>query len=184
MAKKNSEKTYWPHMILGFLMVGITLGYWTVKSASSVPVQESNDYMMKYQQADMNINDILKKKAQFDKSYTIEITDVKTGLNSIANSKVAKNEKSVLLTAGRNSFYYRITKKDNTTVEDMNVTFRLTRPHTDKEDVLVENIPLIEGKYTIKDINITKPGRYRLQLRAKIGEAIGYSDIPAYLKPE
>jgi hypothetical protein len=43
---------------------------------------------------------------------------------------------------------------------------------------------LIEGKYTIKDINITKPGRYRLQLRAKIGEAIGYSDIPAYLKPE
>jgi nitrogen fixation protein FixH len=66
----------------------------------------------------------------------------------------------------------------------MNVTFRLTRPHTDKEDVLVENIPLIEGKYTIKDINITKPGRYRLQLRAKIGEAIGYSDIPAYLKPE
>ena len=37
---KNKGKTYWPHMILGFLAIGITLGYWTVKSATSMPVQE------------------------------------------------------------------------------------------------------------------------------------------------
>jgi hypothetical protein len=53
-------------MILGFLAVGVTLSYWTVKSASSIPVQESNNYMMKYQQADMNINEIIKRKALFD----------------------------------------------------------------------------------------------------------------------
>lgn len=63
----NSEKkkTYWPHMIVGFLFLGITLGYWTVKTASKMPVQESNEYLMKYQQADININDILEKKSTF-----------------------------------------------------------------------------------------------------------------------
>jgi len=184
MAKETKKKTYWPHMILGFLLVGITLGYWTVKSASSVPVQESNDYMMKYQQADMNINEILKKKAKFDQKYMIQIVDVTMGVNSIANSKVAKNEKSVLLSPGKNSFHYRIVKKDNTPAEDANVTFLLTRPHTDKEDILVENIPLKNGTYSINDINITNPGRYTLQIKAKIGEAVGYSNTPAYLKPE
>jgi len=171
-------------MILGFLLVGITLGYWTVKSATSVPVQESNDYMLKYQQADMNINDIMKQKENFDKKYTIEIVEVSMGVNPIENSKVAKHEKSVLLKQGENSFHYRIGTRDNTPVEDMNVTFLLTRPHTDKEDVLVKNVPFVDGQYSINDINITNPGRYTLQLRAKKGEAVGYSSIPAYLKPE
>ena len=74
---KNREKTYWPHMIFGFLAIGITLGYWTVKSAVSVPVQESNEFMMKYQQADMNINEITKRKALFDQNYKIELLDAK-----------------------------------------------------------------------------------------------------------
>jgi hypothetical protein len=44
-------------------------------------------------------------------------------------------------------------------------------------------VPYNSGEYLIKDINITKPGRYTLQLRAKVGDAIGYSEIEAYLKP-
>ena len=182
MAKKNKETSYWPHMIVGFLMVGITLGYWTVKSAISVPVQESNDYMLKYQVADYNINEILEKKALFEQSNTIEIVDTKTAITEIENSKVGKEEKSVILKSGKNTFNYRITRKDNTFVSDANVTFLLTRPHTDKEDILIKDIPAVDGKYIIRDINITKPGRYTLQLRAKIGETVGYSQIPAYLK--
>jgi hypothetical protein len=183
MAKEN-KKSYWPHMIVGFLLVGITLGYWTVKSATSVPVQESNDYMMKYQQADMHINDILTKKAAFEKQYTISIVDVDTGVNRIENSKVAKNETSVLLKPGKNSFHYQVRKKDKSAVEDANVTFLLTRPHTDREDIVVENVTVENGIYKIENLSITKPGRYRLQLRVTIGEMVGYSDIPAYLKPE
>ena len=55
---KNNKKTYWPHMIVGFLVLALTLSFWTVKSASSLPVQESNTYMLKYQMADTNINEI------------------------------------------------------------------------------------------------------------------------------
>ncbi len=183
MANKTKEKTYWPHMILGFLIVGITLSYWTVKSASSIPVQESNEYMMKYQQADMNINKIMKAKALFDQNYKIEIVDAKSAVQEIENAKRAKTENAIVLTQGKNSFFYQVKKKDNTLVEDANVTFLLTRPHTVKEDILIENIPVAEGKFKVENIEITKPGRYTLQLRAKIGNAIGYSEIPAYLKP-
>jgi hypothetical protein len=179
----NKEKTYWPHMILGFLIVGITLSYWTVKSASSLPVQESNEYMLKYQIADMNINEIIERKMAFDKNYDINIIDVETMvMKDNVNSKVHQVD-PVKLKQGINTFNYTILKKDGTAVSNANVTFLLTRPHTVKDDKLVENIPFEEGRFHIGDINITKPGRYTLQLRAKVGETIGYSQIPAYLKP-
>jgi len=184
MAKKNKEKTYWPHMIVGFLFLGITLSYWTVKSASSVPVQESNEYMMKYQQADMNINEIIERKALFDKNYKIELLNVKMAVQEIENAKRAKEEKSVVLKAGENSFSYRVMNNDAVFMPDANVTFVLTRPHTVKDDMVVENIPIADGIFKVSNVSITKPGRYTLQLRAKIGDAIGYSEIPAYLSPE
>ena len=183
MLKQNKQKTYWPHMIMGFLVVGITLSYWTVKSASSLPVQESNEYMLKYQQADMNINDIMEKRALFDKRYTIEILNAQTMMLELENTKRAKEEKEILLHLGKNSFSYRVSRKDGSIVNDANVTFLLTRPHSRKEDILRENIKISDGKYSISDVNITKAGRYTLQLRAQIGDAIGYSQLPAYIKP-
>jgi len=183
MVKKSNKKTYWPHMILGFISIGVTLGYWTVKHAISLPVQESNEYMLKYQQADMNINEIVDSEALFDKSYAIEIINAKKIVHELENTKRAKEEEVILLHLGNNSFTYRVNKKDGSVVNDANVTFLLTRPHTRKEDILIENVKTSNGQYNINDINITKAGRYTLQLRAKIGDAIGYSQLPAYIKP-
>jgi len=170
-------------MILGFLLIGITLGYWTVKSATSIPVQESNTFMMKYQQADMHINDILKQKAAFDRRYTIVLTGAEMQLTAIAHSKVAKRERSVLLKRGENSFRYHIETKAGETVSDANVTFLLTRPHTDREDFAVRKVPLVGETYLVQGVRVDKPGRYTLQLKVKIGDAIGYASSPAYLVP-
>jgi hypothetical protein len=183
MAKNNKEKTYWPHMILGFLILGITLSYWTVKSASSMPVQESNEYMMKYQQADMNINEIIERKNLFDKNYKIELVNAERAMQEVENAKRAQEENSVVLTQGKNSFTYDVSNAAGLFIKDANVTFLLTRPHTVKDDLLIENIPVIDGTFKIDNISITKPGRYILQLKAKIGDGIGYSEIPAYLNP-
>ena len=178
----NKEKTYWPHMIVGFLLFGILLAYWTVKSAISMPVQESNEYMLKYQMADIHINEITQKKIAFDKEYIINIVDVKT---RVVTDNIHSNlpaPKSVILSKGKNSFYYQVTNKDGVEVSDANVTFALTRPHSVRDDKVVENISFVNGKYQIEDINITKEGRYTLQLRAQIADKIGYSQISAYLK--
>ncbi|MEN8304525.1 MAG: hypothetical protein ABFQ64_10700 [Campylobacterota bacterium] len=183
MAKNNKEKTYWPHMILGFLILGITLSYWTVKSASSMPVQESNNYMLKYQLADMNINEIIKREKLFNQNYTISLLNVKKEMVALENTKRVKEEHSVVLAKGQNSFAYSVETREGSFKDDADVTFLLTRPHDVSDDILVENVKVVDGKFVINDINITKAGRYTLQLRAKVGEAIGYSEIPAYLKP-
>jgi len=182
--EKNNDKTYWPHMILGFLFVGITLSYWTVKSASSMPVQESNNYMMKYQQADMHINEILMKKQAFDNEYTIKLQDAQMILMKDNINAKRKQTSSVKLSQGSNDFSYIVETKDGSLVADANVTFLLTRPHNRAEDTLLENVPFVDGSYKIKNFDITKAGRYTLQLRAAIGEKIGYSEIEAYLKPQ
>ncbi len=180
---KNSKKTYWPHMILGFLAVGLTLAYWTVKSASSMPVQESNQYMLKYQMADIHINQILEKKAAFDKKYTITMSDVEmiTMTDNIHSRLPQPN--AVKISQGMNSFTYEVLTKEGTQVTDANVTFLLTQPHSRKEDKLFINIPYKDGKYQIEGVDIQKPGRYSLQFRAEIADTMGYSEVAAYLKP-
>ena len=101
----------------------------------------------------------------------------------LENTKRAKEENSIALAKGSNYFEYKIERRDSSAVTDANVTFLLTRPHTVKDDLLLENISVKEGIYTMDNINITKPGRYILQLKAQIGDAIGYSELSAYLKP-
>jgi predicted nucleic acid-binding Zn-ribbon protein len=184
MAKNHKEVSYWPHMILGFLIVGITLSYWTVKSASSIPVQESNAFMMKYQQADMKINEILRKKERFDAQYRIEMVDTPTAMVEIEHAKRAKAERAVVLHSGGNTFYYHVVDRTGHLSTDANVSFLLTRPHTKSEDHLVENVPVKDGKYVIENIEVVKPGRYTLRLKAVIDDnTVGYSNTPAYLKP-
>jgi hypothetical protein len=180
---KNSGKTYWPHMILGFLVLGITLSYWTVKSASSIPVQESNQYMLKYQMADMNINQIMEKQIAFDKAYVIHLLDVETMVMTDNMNSNRPQANPVKLSHGMNAFSYEVVAKDGTSVSDANVTFLLTQPHSRSEDQLFSNVPYEDGKYQIRDVEITKAGRYTLQLRVEIGDTMGYSEISAYLKP-
>ena len=180
---KNNEKTYWPHMILGFLAVGFTLSYWTVKSASSMPVQESNEYMLKYQMADININQITERKQAFDKVYTINILNVETMVMTDNVNSNRPQPNPVKLSHGLNTFSYEVTKKDGTNVSDINATFLLTQPHSRTQDQLFTNVPYIDGKYQINDVNISKAGRYTLQFRAEIADVMGYSSIAAYLKP-
>jgi len=182
--EKNNQKTYWPHMILGFLAIGITLGYWTVKHAISLPVQEVNTYMMKYQQADLSMNDILEKKETFDKKYTIKLNDVKTMImTDNINSKIPQPD-AVMLAKGKNNFSYILSKKDGTIVANANVSFLLTRPHTVQDDIMIKKVTFENGMYSTPELNIKKAGRYSLQFRAKIDEnTIGYLETPAYLKP-
>ena len=180
---RNNEKTYWPHMILGFLAIGLTLSYWTVKSASSMPVQESNKYMLKYQMADMNINQIMEKKIAFDQTYRINILDVETMVMTDNVNSNRSQLNPVKLSQGTNVFTYEVVTKNGLKVSDANVTFLLTQPHSRSEDKLFLNVPYINGKYQVKDVNITKAGRYTLQLRVEVGDMMGYSEVSAYLKP-
>ncbi|MBN2768908.1 MAG: FixH family protein [Campylobacterales bacterium] len=184
MEEKNKEKTYWPHMIVGFLFLGLSLGYWTIKSASSMPVERENKYMMAYQKADEDFNEIMQKEKAFNALYDIAIQNVEIiKVDPNVNSKV-KQADPIKLNQGKNSFAYKITTKDGQLVEDAKVTFLLTRPHTDRDDMEIEDIIYKDGLYTISDIDIEKIGRYTLVIKAEVGDAIGYNERPAFLEKE
>ncbi len=179
----NNNKTYWPHMIVGFLAIGITLGYWTIKSANALPVQESNTYMLKYQQADMGINTILEKKIAFDTLYTIEIQDVETMVMTENVNSNRPQPNPVKLSLGENKFSYKILTQEGMSINDANISFLLTSPHTRKNDQMLEHVAFKDTMYTTQALDIQNAGRYTLQLRVIIDDTIGYSDIAAYLQP-
>jgi hypothetical protein len=159
---------------------------WTVKQAISVPVHESNNFMLKYQMADMNINEIITAKKLFDNKYTINLSNVELlELSKEENNDNSKRKQPtpVKLSLGENSFAYVIRRKDGTVDNDANVTFLLTRPHSRNSDTLQTNVPFINGHYQTKKLTMKNAGRYTLQLRAYVNDTIGYSEISAYLKP-
>jgi len=180
----KKEISYWPHMIVGFLFLAIGLGYWTIKTAISLPVQETNDYMMKYQEADININDIMTSKEAFDKDYTMSLSGIKTIImtDNIYSNRI--QPELVVLSDGINKFDYIVKKRDGTIVKDAKVSFLLTRPHSTREDYMIEVIPYNGKYYQTPDINISKAGRYTLKLRATVNDKTGYWSVGAYLKPK
>ena len=179
---RAKEKTYWPHMIVGFIFMAIILGYWTVKAASSMPVQESNVLMQKYQMVDININEIMAKKAAFNQHFTIELMDTKSIINKDNKYSKRKQFEYVELQQGKNSFRFSIQSKHALQLQDAKVVFLLTRPHTRKDDQLREAVAYNQGNIEVKDIEITQKGRYVLQLRIDTPQGyIGYFEKDAYL---
>jgi len=185
--ERVKEKTYWPHMIVGFLMVAVTLGYWTIHSASSMPVQESNTYMRKYQIVDMDINEILSKKDAFNKQYNIELTQKERMVvtDNIYSNRIQEDQ--IVLKDGKNSFTFIIKDKSSSNIVSNldvdSIEFLLTRPHTKVDDILIKNVKFKDSKITINNINIRKKGRYTIQIRLDMKDgSIGYYQTPAYLK--
>jgi len=176
-----NSKTYWPHMIIGFLFLGLGLGYWTIKSASSMPVERENAYMMSYQNADMNINEILALQEAFNANYKIELIGAQTIKVDENKHSKRKHVDPVGLNKGANQFFYHIVDKNGTEIKDAKVSFMLTRPHTDLDDKTIENIAFNGKSFETPKFDIVKAGRYTLVLKAKIGDAVGYLETPAYL---
>jgi hypothetical protein len=180
--ERTKQKTYWPHMIVGFLLLAIILGYWTIRAASSMPIQKTDDYMMSYQDFDLNNNQIIAAKEAFDRAYQIRLIGAETMVMTDNIHSNRPQQDAVVLQKGPNHFVYSINAKDGSAAPEANVSFVLTRPHTNVDNQTARTISFDGKLYATEDFNITKAGRYTLHLRAKIGESIGFSSISAYLK--
>ena len=183
MTKKNQNR-FWFMFVMTILLFGIGMIIWTVKSAMSVPVHESNNYMLKYQMADMNINEILKLEKKFNAKYKVELKDMSLlELDSELQNTNAKRAqtKPIKLSSGNQTFKYSITNKKGEAIKNAKVSFLLTRPHSRTEDNLEENVSFNNAFYITKAVELSKKGRYTLVLKVEINDTIGYSEISAYL---
>jgi hypothetical protein len=182
---KKTQNILWFIFVMGILLFGIAMIVWTVTKSVSAPVHESNNFMLKYQTADMTINEIVELQRAFDEKYTIQLKNVQEVELPVKYQNVhAKRslQKPIGLNNGENSFSYEITTKDGVIIQDAQVDFLLTRPHIRTDDTLENNVSFTNNLYTTKPLNIDKEGRYTLLLKVTIDKLVGHLETAAYLQ--
>ena len=183
MANNSSGSgKFWPYMILGFLFIGLFLGFWTVRVTLAMPVSESNEYQRKYQDADLNINQIIEAQERFDAHYVLEPLDFKP--SSFKPTDFARKHGKVIALTQTMHLAYRLTDKSGAAVNDANMTLLLTRPQTRDNDQTFPRLKAKNGVYTTPEITLPKAGRYTLRLRVQVGDAVGFLEHEAYLEPK
>jgi len=173
-SKKDDSGKYWPYMILGFLFIGLTLGYWTIKNTISLPVHQSNDFMQSYQDADANAIKIKEAEVKFDAKYNIEFSGLEK--SNFKPKHIKRKAHLHYRLNDVNSFSYIVTTKDGSVVDNAEVTFVLTRPQTELDDKKIGKLNFKDGKYWVENLKIDKKGRYILRVKVKIGDAVKYLD--------
>ncbi len=181
MANRTDKGKFWPWLILGFVSIGILLGYWTVRSAISLPVHESNDFMQKYQLADIHFNRIQEQQERFDARYRAAIEGMVR--SDFVPKHLKRTNVKVWELQPTNTLTIRVTTHEGQGVDDANVSVLLTRPFTQKEDQKFVNLKGSGGAYLLSNLRPGKPGRYLLYVRIQVGDAVGFIEREAYLKP-
>ncbi len=146
--KKQSKlsELRWPIGIVLSIFGLILLSIWTIQQANIKPVVEDDYYFDTYQNVERNINDIIKKQQAFDKKYNVAI-----------DAKVFQ--------VGQNTLAVTIVTKENTPVNDANITVKITKPDTNKFDKKPKLKNLQNGIYTFEAFDIEKIGRWQIMTK-------------------
>jgi nitrogen fixation protein FixH len=154
---------YWPYAIVGMILTVVLLGIWTIKVAVSNPVQLDNSYMMKYQDVDENINDILEKQKIFDTKYIIDLS---------------KN----ILKPGENRIEVALKDRNGNPVDNAEIIAVVTRPTTLKDDIELKEFVQMNDHYVSKPFELKRGGRWNIQVRVTIGDDVGFKTRKTFVK--
>jgi len=154
----KKEINYWPISIGVIIAVVVVLIIFTVNFAVTNSVHEENAFLNKYQDVDANFDKYNTQKIQFLNNY---------------NPKLI-NEK---LAVGTNSLELVLEPNEGYKSDDLNISFYLTRPISNKEDMDI-NLSSKDGNSFLSDeFTIDKEGRWRVYVKAKSPD----SEVPAVI---
>ena len=149
MSKSNGR--IWPYAIGTSIILVFGACVATIVVASKLPVEKSDTYMMGYQQADANANELIQARIAFDKKYKIKyITD-----------KFSK-ESSVIK--------YKVTDSNSNVVNNAKLVVVVTRPNSRKFDIEIANPTVKDGIYTFSTTQLPKEGRWDIMAKANIDD--------------
>jgi hypothetical protein len=179
---KIQKYHFW--LLFFFVIFGFTFAMivWTIKSAVNTPVYEDRSFMEKYQDVDDNFNQMVLSNAKFNARYEtkvfinkrtvgMEFSDIQFGQRSL--EKHSKNQEMMML--GENSISLSIVDREkNTPVTDANVSFQVTRPIKNDNDINLDNFIYHDGKYTTQPIELDLKGYWNIIGKVTIGDDVGY----------
>ncbi|CAM2892443.1 hypothetical protein [Helicobacter burdigaliensis] len=147
------KKNYWPLGIFMLAMVVVGLIVLTLRMALTNPVEYTMMCGWKPQYVDENINEITIARNSFLQKYNVDFE---------GKMEPTKEEFRRL--------FVRLKDKNDKIIQNANVEFFLTRPHTAKEDQNLGMGELVEGLYESKDFSIERLGKWEAQALIKIGK--------------
>nr|WP_275755648.1 FixH family protein [Sulfurimonas sp. SAG-AH-194-C21] len=153
-----SKGRAWPYAIGAAITLVFSFCIATIFITESSAIQESDAYMTKYQDADLNANDFIKKRMAFDILYKIEYI---TGKISGDSPVIA----------------YRVTTKDGTVLNNATIKIAISRPETDKFDKTLENPSVDNGVYSFTMEKFPKQGVWNIIAKVSIDDIERFLNI-------
>ncbi len=150
------KRNYWPHFIVGSILAVFGLCVWTVKQASSVPVQKDDFYFDSYYNVNLNINKIRAMQKEFNEKYIVEY------------------DKNHLVLNAKNSINLVLKTKDGKLIEDANISMIITRPTTNEFNKRPKFLGFSNGSYHFKKVLVDKIGRWQIKSKVTIGDLTGF----------
>lgn len=155
--KLNSGRI-WPYAIGTSIFLVFSACIATVVITKTLPVQESDTYMMSYHDADAQVNELLSAKIEFNKKYNIEYV-----------TEQFKKEKSIVA--------YKITDKDSNPINNAIIKVVLTRPSTLKNDQELNSPSVENGVYTFKATELSGEGRWDVMAQVSVGKLSRFYNV-------
>ncbi|ABB43368.1 hypothetical protein Suden_0087 [Sulfurimonas denitrificans DSM 1251] len=155
---KLNNGRIWPYAISASIIFIFGACIATIVVTSSLPVQESDTYMMSYHDADAKANELIKAKIDFDKKYNIEYV-----------TQTFTKDKSVIA--------YKISDKESNPVNNATIKVVLTRPSTLKNDQELNNPSVENGVYTFEPTTLSADGRWDIMAQVSVGETSRFYNI-------
>jgi len=150
----------WAYSIAGAILLVFSFCVVTVVVTSTLPVEKSDTYMMYYQDADANANELIKARIAFDKKYKIEYQTDGISLDS-----------SVLK--------YRVSDLDNNPVDAAKIKVIITRPNNHKFDQTLENPSFVDGTYIFDSVTLPVEGRWDIMAKVNVGDVQRFYNVKA-----
>ena len=141
-------KNYWPHAIVGSLILIVASCVATVVLAVKNPVEMDGFYFERYQNVDENINEIEASQRRFDAKYDLDFNPEFVGLNGY--------------------FGIAVTPKNGLVSLNFTHEILLTRPATNEQN---QNLDAKFDGQILKTQPVTLPKKGRWQILLKISDA-------------
>ncbi|MCF6309890.1 MAG: FixH family protein [Sulfurimonas sp.] len=158
MSKSNGR--FWPYAIGASITLVFSACVVTVIVTNTLPVENSDTYMMGYHEADDRANELIEAAIAFNKKYKIEyITD---GLNT--KSSVIK---------------YKVTDINSNPVDNAKIKVVVTRPNNHKYDQELNNPKFENGVYTFDSIALAQEGRWDIMAKINVNDVQRFYNVKA-----
>lgn len=150
----------WPYAIAVSIVMVFGFCVATVMVTQTRPVEDSDTYMMNYHHVDLQANELIQAKIDFNKKYKIEyVTE-------------ALPQKDATIK-------YKVTDMDGNAVNDADIKIIITRPNHHKHDQELTEPSVENGIYSFSGFELPEPGRWDIMAKVIIGENERFYNVKA-----